>query len=125
MNLKIINATLPGKTNYWNIAIDNGRISKITPAQSTPEINKTVLDAQGKLLIPRLVDAHIHLDQALLLDRYPAVEGTFSEALPKTLQAKQEYTIADIQTRARTIIEKAIAFGTTAMRTQVEVDPII
>ncbi len=37
MNLKIINATLPGKTNYWNIAIDNGRISKITPAQSLKE----------------------------------------------------------------------------------------
>ncbi len=125
MNLQIINATLPGKTNYWNIAIDNGRISKITPAKSTPEINETVLDAQGKLLIPGLVDAHIHLDKALLLDRYPAVEGTFSEALQKTLQAKQEYTVADIQTRAKTIIEKAIAFGTTAMRTHVEVDPIL
>ena len=125
MNLKIINATLPGKINYWNIAIENGRISEIATAKSTPETNEPVLDAQGKLLIPGLVDAHIHLDKALLLDRYPAVEGTFSEALQKTLQAKQEYTVTDIQTRARTIIEKAIAFGTTAMRTHVEVDPIL
>ncbi len=125
MNLKIINATLPGKTDRWNIAIENGYISEIAPAKSNLETNKKVLDARGKLLIPGLVDAHIHLDKALLLDRYPAVEGTFTEALQKTLQAKKEYTLADIQTRARTIIEQAIAFGTTAMRTHVEVDPII
>ena len=125
MNLKIINATLPGKTSYWNIAIENGYIREIATTKYTPETNEPVLDAQGKLLIPGLVDAHIHLDKALLLDRYPAVEGTFSEALQKTLQAKQEYTVADIQTRARTIIEKSIAFGTTAMRTHVEVDPIL
>ena len=83
------------------------------------------MDAKGQLLIPGLVDAHIHLDKALLLERYPAVEGTFSEALQKTLQAKQEYTVADIQARARSVIKKAIAFGTTAMRTHVEVDPIL
>ncbi|MBW4536910.1 MAG: amidohydrolase family protein [Pleurocapsa minor HA4230-MV1] len=75
--------------------------------------------------MPGLVDPHIHLDKALLLDRYPAVEGTFTEALQKTLQAKQEYTQSDIQSRARRVIEKAIAFGTTSMRTHVEVDPIV
>jgi cytosine/creatinine deaminase len=128
MNLKITKATLPGRMGYWDIAIDNGYITEITSVISTSketEVFKEVLDAEGQLLIPGLVDAHIHLDKALLLERYPAVEGTFAEALQKTLQAKQEYTVPDIQTRARKIIEKAISFGTTAMRTHVEVDPII
>ncbi len=125
MSLKIINATLPDRTDYWDIAIANGCIAEIAVADSTTQATDKVLDAKGQLLIPGLVDAHIHLDKALLLDRYPAVEGSFSEALQKTLQAKQEYTIADIQIRAKTIIERAIAFGTTTMRTHVEVDPIL
>ncbi|VEP14519.1 Cytosine deaminase-like metal-dependent hydrolase [Hyella patelloides LEGE 07179] len=125
MSLKIVNATLPDRAGFWNIEIANGYITEIAVADSTIKETDRTLDAQGKLLIPGLVDAHIHLDKALLLDRDPAIEGTFAEALQKTLQAKQEYTLADIQTRARTIIEKAIAFGTTAMRTHVEVDPIL
>ena len=125
MSLKIINVTLPDRTGYWNVTIANGRIAAIVTTESeTPTTDETI-NAKGQLLIPGLVDAHVHLDKALLLDRYPAVEGTFAEALQKTLQAKHEYTVTDIQTRARKIIEKAIAFGTTAMRTHVEVDPIL
>jgi cytosine/creatinine deaminase len=124
MSLKITNVTLPDRQGNWHVAIANGYITQIS---ATPIFQATAetLDAQGKLLIPGLVDPHIHLDKALLLDRYPAVEGTFSEALQKTLQAKQEYTQSDIQSRARRVIEKAIAFGTTSMRTHVEVDPIV
>ena len=125
MSLKITNATLPDRKGYWNIAIFDGYITELVEAESTLPTTDRTLDAKGQLLIPGLVDAHIHLDKALLLDRYPAVEGSFTEALQKTLQAKQEYTITDIQNRARNIIEKAIAFGTTAMRTHVEVDPIL
>ena len=124
MSLKITNATLPDRKGNWHVAIANGYITEIIAEPILIETDET-LDAQGKLLIPGLVDPHIHLDKALLLDRYPAVEGTFSEALQKTLHAKQEYTVDDIQARARTVIEKAIAFGTTAMRTHVEVDPIL
>ena len=124
MSLKITNATLPDRTGNWNIAIANGYITKIA-AEPILESTDEVLDAGGNLLIPGLVDPHIHLDKALLLDRYPAVEGTFAEALQKTLQAKREYTVADLQARASRIIERAIAFGTTAMRVHVEVDPIL
>ena len=125
MSLKITNATLPDRQGYWNIAIADGYISEVTSVDLPTQESTEILDARGKLLIPGLVDAHIHLDKALLFDRYPAVEGTFNEALQKTLQAKQEYTIADIRDRASKIIERAIAFGTTTMRTHVEVDPIL
>ena len=124
MNLKITNVTLPNRKGNWNIAIANGYITKIT-AEPIAEATDETLDGEGNLLIPGLVDPHIHLDKALLLDRYPAVAGTFDEALQTTLKAKSEYTVADIQARARKVIEQAIAFGTTAMRTHVEVDPIL
>ena len=124
MSLKITNVTLPDRKGIWNVAIANGYITQITAEPIVKETDET-LDGEGNLLIPGLVDPHIHLDKALLLERYPAVAGTFDEALQKTLQAKSEYTVADIQTRARKTIENAIAFGTTVMRTHVEVDPIL
>ena len=124
MSLKITNATLPDRKGNWHVAIANGYITEIVAEPISKETDE-VLDAKGKLLIPGLVDPHIHLDKALLLARYPVVEGTFTEALQKTLQAKQEYTVADIQARARKTIEQAIAFGITAMRVHVEVDPIL
>jgi cytosine deaminase len=83
------------------------------------------MDAQGQLIVPGFVDAHIHLDKALLLAQSPAKVGDFAEALAETLRLKQSYTVADIQTRARAVLERAIAFGITAMRSHVEVDPTL
>jgi cytosine/creatinine deaminase len=123
MDLKITKAQLPGRSHQWDIAIANGIISEIAP--SVPGEATITLDAQGKLVTPGLVDAHIHLDKAFLLDRVEWQTGTFTEALQETANAKRSFTVADIQTRARRVLEQAIAFGTTAMRSHVEVDPLI
>ncbi|MBW4579341.1 MAG: amidohydrolase family protein [Tildeniella nuda ZEHNDER 1965/U140] len=123
MDLKITQARLPGRSHQWDIAIANGTIIDIAPSLLGTAI--TTLDAQGSLVIPGLVDAHIHLDKAFLLDRVQWETGTFTEALQETANAKRSFTIADIQTRARRVLEQAIAFGTTAMRSHVEVDPMI
>jgi cytosine deaminase len=123
MDLKIVNASLPDRTGTWDIAIDNGQITDIR--SSIPNSAKTVLEAQGRLVIPGLVDAHIHLDKVFLLERCQRSTGTFDEAIRETLNAKQRFTIADIQDRARRAIEHAIAFGTTTMRSHVEVDSTV
>ncbi|MGG6295137.1 amidohydrolase family protein [Leptolyngbya sp. AN02str] len=123
MDLKITQAQLPGCSGYWDVGIIGDRIAEISPSISATAVQ--TLDAQGQFLIPGLVDGHIHLDKALILDRFPAVDGTFAEALQETLNLKQSFTIADIQQRARRVIERAIAFGVTAMRSHVEVDPIM
>ncbi len=123
MDLKITNAQLIGRSHLWEIGITDGKIAAI--ADFLPEPATTTVDAQGKLVIPGLVDAHIHLDKAYLLDRVRWQTGTFREALQETLAAKQGFTVADIQARSRRVIEQAIAFGTTAMRSHVEVDPVV
>ncbi|KAM3093363.1 amidohydrolase family protein [Phormidesmis sp. 146-35] len=123
MDLKITQACLPQKTGFWDIGIVADRITCIAP--SIPDSATDTINAAHKLVIPGLVDAHFHLDKALLLDRCHSIEGTFAEAMSQTLQAKQTFTIADIQTRARRVIKRAIAFGTTAMRSHVEVDSAI
>lgn len=120
MDLKIQTVRLPDRSGIWEIGITEGYISEIAATIAHPA--KTTIDAAGQLAIPGLVDAHIHLDKALLLHRQPAQTGTFAEAMQETLRLKQGFTVADIQTRARQAIERAIGLGITAMRSHVEVD---
>jgi cytosine deaminase len=93
------------------------------PQEQNPA--KEIIDANGQLVIPGLVDAHFHLDKVSLLRRFPSTKGDFQEALEKTLEAKQSFTVEDIQTRASRHIEQVIGWGTTALRSHVEIDPII
>ena len=72
-----------------------------------------------------LVDAHIHLDKALLGARAPSLEGTVAEAIRVTGAAKRSFTRQDIADRARRVLDMAVRQGTTAMRSHVEVDPIV
>lgn len=123
LDLKITQARLLGKPDLWDIGIEGGRIVAIAPTLSA--VSKDIIDAQQNLVIPGLVDAHLHLDKALILERYPAVEGTFAEAMQGTLQVKRSFTEADIGARARQVLQQAIAFGMTLMRSHVEVDPAI
>lgn len=120
MDLKIANACLPGRAGQWQIGIQGETIAAIEPLLSQPATQ--TIDAQGHLVIAGLVDAHIHLDKALLLDRAPAIEGTFNEAMRETLRLKQAFTVEDIQQRAKRVLERAIGFGITAMRSHIEVD---
>lgn len=139
LDLTIQHAQLPERSGLWDVAIANGVITAITPssvgspssaisvtdATNDATNDATVIDAARRLLIPGLVDAHIHLDKALLLERSPAQEGNFTEAMRETSQLKQSFTAEDIQARARRVIERSIALGVTAMRGHVEVDQTI
>ncbi len=122
-DLKIENAVLAKESTKQSLAIKNGRIAEIAHAISAPATQ--TLDAKGQLVIPGLVDPHLHLDKAFLLEQSPAQTGTFQEALEETLRLKAGFTAEDIQRRARRVIENAIAFGVTAIRSHVEVDPIL
>ncbi|MEO1395195.1 MAG: amidohydrolase family protein [Cyanobacteria bacterium J06634_5] len=123
IDLKIENATLVDASAQQTIAIKDGRIKEIAPV-ITGTATQT-LDAAGELVIPSLIDPHLHLDKAFLLEQFPAQKGTFEEALEETLRLKKGFTIENIQQRSRRVINNAIAFGITAIRSHVEVDPIL
>jgi cytosine/creatinine deaminase len=120
MTLNIINARLSDRPDLCDITLTDGIITEISSVLEVPA--HPAIDAQGNLVIPGLIDAHFHLDKALLLDRCPAQAGDFAEALRETSRLKQEFTPEDIQARASRAIESAIGFGITAMRSHVEVD---
>jgi cytosine deaminase len=106
-----------------DIGCRDGRIAALgalgaAPAAVTRELG-------GRLVTPGLVDAHVHLDKALLSARTPGREGTLAEAIRVTAEVKRHFTVEDIRARARQVLDLAVRSGTTAMRSHVEVDPIV
>ena len=68
MQLVIRNASITGVPSPRDIGIDDGRITAVEPrveGQADREI-----DTAGNLVSAGFVDSHIHLDKALVLDRY-------------------------------------------------------
>jgi cytosine deaminase len=123
MDLVIRGARTADTDGRVDIAIRGGRIAKI--AARIAERGAQEIDAGGKLVIPGLVESHFHLDKALLGAGAPAEARTVAGAIRTTAEMKRRFTREDIHARARRALELAIRHGTTAMRTHVEVDPIV
>ena len=122
LDLLLANCRLPAGGAPIDLAIADGRIVGIGRAR---EPARETVDVGGRLVTPGLVEAHIHLDKALLGDRVSGSAETAAEAIRLTAIAKRGFTAADIEARARRVLDLAVAAGTTAMRAHVEVDPIV
>ena len=113
---------VPDHAEPVDIAIAGGLIRSLGP---TSEPARETIDVGGLLVTPGLVEAHIHLDKALLTDRMSGAAETAAEAIRLTGLVKREFTAHDIGARARRVLDLTVAAGTTAMRVHVEVDPIV
>jgi cytosine/creatinine deaminase len=120
------NAHLDGNVERQDILIDNGRVALVGLAGTLPgERADEVLDCEGRAVLPGFVEAHLHLDKALLDERMPNLAGDLDGAIKVTGALKARFTMADVMARARKVLDMAIAQGTTAIRTQPDVDPIV
>lgn len=118
--LTLINARLGADAGaLQTLYVEDGRFA------SAPGAGAETLDLQGKLLLPGLVETHIHLDKACIMQRCQLSEGTLAEAIAQTRAAKADFSEADVYERGAQVLDKAIAQGTTHMRTHVEIDPQI
>ena len=113
---------LPDRDHLADVGISDGRIAAIGGVLGPA---REMVQVAGRVVTPGLVEAHIHLDKALLGGRVRAAAGTLEEAIRLTGEAKRRFTVDDIRSRARQVLEMAVAAGTTALRTHVEVDPIV
>ncbi|MBY0613115.1 MAG: amidohydrolase family protein [Beijerinckiaceae bacterium] len=82
-------------------------------------------DLGGRLVLPGLIETHIHLDKSCIIDRCDCRKGTLEEAILAVAAAKKTFTQDDVHQRASRTLEKAILQGTQRIRTHVEVDPRI
>ncbi len=122
MFIVLANCRVPGRQALADVVVAEGRIVSI--GDLVPPIAETI-DVAGRLVTPGLVEAHIHLDKALLHDRIAEGAETVPDAIRLTAEAKRRFTVDDIRARARRVLDAAISAGTTAMRSHVEVDPIV
>jgi cytosine/creatinine deaminase len=81
------------------------------------------LDAAGCLVIPGMIETHIHLDKTCIMDRCRLEEGTVAEAVRETAAAKRGFTVEDVYARGKRTLERCITQGTMRIRTHVELDP--
>ncbi|MGW4532906.1 amidohydrolase family protein [Nocardia sp. NPDC004340] len=116
-------ARIADDADLVDIAISEGAIVAIGPR--LPEHGAEEIDCAGRVVIPGLVESHVHLDKALLDAEKSNPDGTLAGAISVTAELKRGFTVAAVRDRARRVLDMAIANGTTAIRAHPDVDPIV
>ncbi|SEO59262.1 cytosine deaminase [Salinihabitans flavidus] len=89
-----------------------GRLVGMTRAAPTPQ--------GGRILLPRLVEVHCHLDKCHTAGRLDAAGGDLAHAIERTRRDKDNWTGADLRARALTGLEEARAAGCALIRSHVD-----
>jgi cytosine deaminase len=105
-----------------DVVVDGERIVRI--GAGAAEGVSPATDCAGKLLLPAYIDAHVHLDKVLIRGELREHDGTLGGAIGAIHERKRRYTVADVAARARAVIERSVALGTTRLRSHVDVDTI-
>jgi len=104
-----------------DIGIEQGRIASILPA-GTPALDSVpTLDFDGGIVLPRLVDAHVHLDKGHIWPRRRNPDGSFMGALENVMADREaNWSAQDVRTRMEFGLRCGFAHGTAAMRTHID-----
>ena len=108
-----------------DIAVDDGRIVAIGAPQETYGPVGETIDLGRRLVLPGMVDGHIHLDKGFVGDDWkphrPCTAGF--DVRERVLYEKQALAEAKpIAVRAAALIDLCVAHGTTQMRSHVDID---
>ncbi len=121
MNWILRNARIADNGPLVDIALEADRIAGIEPAGSVLLMVEAAnsRDLEGRVILPGLVDAHVHLDKT-----YSTLEnesGTLLEAIDVWHRARESRGAADYSAAAAKAIQAAIANGVTAMRSHIDI----
>lgn len=133
--LQIINVRLPlaDETALYTLSISDGKWTNVHKQESfiasdgeftmidEPQvIQEKRLDAAGKIALPGLVDAHMHLDKAFSLRKVGNASGTLGEAIANYAGMAASFSKEEIRTRIVKTALQAVSFGSTALRTHLD-----
>jgi len=119
-DLIIRNANLPDGLTGIDIAVADGIIKETAPRLDASA--KREIEAAGRLVTPPFVDSHFHLDSTLTYGQ-PRVNasGTLLEGIELWGELKPALTIENFKARALHLCRWAMARGTLAVRSHVDV----
>jgi cytosine deaminase len=93
-----------------DVTLAGGRVARITPSAEPPRA----------MLLPPLVDAHVHLDKTHTVGRIPRRPTGLFDAAELAAADKVGWTEADVRARAGRALAEAEAHGVAALRTHVD-----
>ena len=107
-----------------DVQIENGKFSQIG-TNLTAKPSETVIDGEGKLLLPPFIDSHVHLDSTLTAGEPEWNEtGTLFDGIRIWSERKKDLTKADVKKRAKATMLNMIGHGIQHVRSHVDVtDP--
>ena len=117
--MRIANATLPDGSKH-DIEVSGGRIAALLPASGAAGD----LDLGGALVLPPLVDGHIHLDKTLLgLPWVPnqAAGSRVADRIEAERKVRAARTVPESETGGN-LVRQVVASGTLHMRSHVDID---
>ena len=124
---QVVNVRLMDRPGLWDIHLEAGRISAITPAKASPLASREpthgleALDAQGDLALPALVETHVHLDTALsAASGFWNHSGTLFEGISRWGKYKKYMSFEDCCTRADIVLRWYLARGVQFIRSHVD-----
>ena len=120
LELIVRGANLPDGRTQMDIGMDAGRIVAVERGLAAPAARE--IDAAGRLACPPFIDSHLHLDSTLSLGMPRLNEsGTLLEGIALWGELKPSLTQQAIYERARKLCLWAIARGTLAIRSHVDI----
>lgn len=124
----IANARLWTGGPLQDIHIVGSKIVTVLPVAHDPrhrENARHVIELDGRLVFPGLVNAHAHLDKAMLAGHFDNESGTIDEVRLNMKAAKKFFTHDDVYDRASRALQRCTDHGVTAVRTHVDIDPTV
>lgn len=122
--LRVTNAVLPGWTEPVTVVAEDGRITAIQEGDVAGAPGDRVIDAEGRTVLPGLVNAHAHIDKTLYGGPWvsaPQVE-TVAERVAHERRHRDAHGLPSRE-YASALVEAMVAAGTTHLRTHTDVDP--
>ena len=119
LDLLLRRARLPGRADLQDIGVRDGVIAAPEPEASQ------VVDLDGSLVTPALVEPHIHLDAVLTVGEPRQNEsGSLFEGIAIWADRVKQLTVDDVKRRVRTVLRWQLANGVQFVRSHVDVcDP--
>ncbi len=121
-SLRITNVRIGHSPDLQQVLLQKGRIAQIESQVGDADHS---IDAEGGLMVPALVDPHVHLD-AVLTEGYPAPNrsGTLLEGIERWSQRKPYLSENDVMVRAEEALRWHMGHGVLNIRSHVDIcDP--
>ncbi|WP_391207028.1 amidohydrolase [Psychrobacillus sp. L4] len=120
------NGTVETETALFHLKVEEGKIVDQLAANEAIPDGIEVIDMHGKLALPTFKEMHNHLDKTYMTLDWKACTPVANLKERLDLEAKELSMLASsAQQRATKMIETLLQYGSTHIRTHVNIDPYI